>query len=180
LLFYCGLFSIFYSILIIVLGIFIIGLYLYRQNSLNEEKLIEIQQRMDKNSRIFIYDNNTDNSYRIIEIILFFISSCVIAPILEELLFRGIILDGFMKNYGKWKAILINALIFSLAHIFTSLLSPFILYPGTVGLAWIYYKYKNLRLTIFCHYAYNFMIFLQLLIIVNDIVIYGKFLLSHS
>ena len=40
----------------------------------------------------------------------------VVAPILEELLFTGIILDGFLKKYNPTFAILVYALIFGASH----------------------------------------------------------------
>jgi membrane protease YdiL (CAAX protease family) len=44
------------------------------------------------------------------------ITACVIAPVLEELLFRGLILQGFAQRYGGAKALWLSALLFSAAH----------------------------------------------------------------
>ena len=41
-----------------------------------------------------------------------FITIVILAPILEELLFRGIILEAFLKNYSPWKAIIWSSIIF--------------------------------------------------------------------
>ena len=41
----------------------------------------------------------------------------IVAPVTEELLFRGIILRGFLSHYGPGKAILASALLFALFHV---------------------------------------------------------------
>jgi membrane protease YdiL (CAAX protease family) len=41
----------------------------------------------------------------------------VIAPITEELIFRGIIMHGLMRNYSKFTAIFVSALMFALFHL---------------------------------------------------------------
>lgn len=46
-----------------------------------------------------------------------FISMVIAAPILEELIFRGIILKGLLKNYSPLKSILISSLLFGLIHL---------------------------------------------------------------
>jgi uncharacterized protein len=48
-------------------------------------------------------------------VVLFF-SIALAAPVLEEILFRGIILDGFLKNYTPFKSILVSALLFGIIH----------------------------------------------------------------
>jgi membrane protease YdiL (CAAX protease family) len=45
-----------------------------------------------------------------------FLLGCIIAPLLEETLFRGIILKGFLKRYPAIVAILLSALVFGIAH----------------------------------------------------------------
>ena len=45
------------------------------------------------------------------------ISSVILAPITEELFFRGFILRGLLENYGAVIAILVSSLLFSSIHI---------------------------------------------------------------
>ena len=53
--------------------------------------------------------------------LLFFISVflliAVFTPIVEELLFRGLVLDLLSENYGKWISILVSSVIFGFLHI---------------------------------------------------------------
>ena len=45
------------------------------------------------------------------------IAVVVVAPVIEELLFRGLILRGFLSHYSTRKAILASAIIFGLFHL---------------------------------------------------------------
>lgn len=46
-----------------------------------------------------------------------FLSIVIAAPILEELIFRGIILDGLLRKYAPVKSILISSLLFGFLHL---------------------------------------------------------------
>lgn len=75
------------------------------------------------------------------------------APMLEELLFRGIILEGFLKRYSPWKAILLSSFLFGLIH-----LNPwqFVVAFGLGNmLGWLYWKTGSLLPCIFLHYVNN-------------------------
>ena len=77
----------------------------------------------------------------------------IAAPILEELIFRGIILDGLLKNYSPFKSILISSLLFGLVH-----LNPWQFVTGFIlGIfsGWVYYKTRSLLPTIIMHAAVN-------------------------
>ena len=43
--------------------------------------------------------------------------SCIAAPVLEEMLFRGVILRGFLRQYSRTFAILWSAALFGIAHL---------------------------------------------------------------
>ena len=60
--------------------------------------------------------------------LLFFIGGAVIAPIVEEIFFRGFIFAGLRPRYGWQKAAFISALLFALLHFtLTAILPIFIL-----------------------------------------------------
>lgn len=46
-----------------------------------------------------------------------FLAFVVLGPLTEELLFRGVILQGFLRNYSRRKAITVSALLFALFHL---------------------------------------------------------------
>jgi membrane protease YdiL (CAAX protease family) len=78
---------------------------------------------------------------------------CVIAPVVEEMLFRGIILRGFLQRYGRAQAIWASAALFGLAHMniyqFVAALAL-----GAVS-GWLYARSRSLVPCIALHAAYN-------------------------
>lgn len=81
------------------------------------------------------------------------ITICAIAPIGEEMLFRGIILRSFLNNYTTATSMLLSSALFAAYHMtITQLPVAFIL--GYFS-AWIYVKTKSLWPSIMAHFLYN-------------------------
>lgn len=82
------------------------------------------------------------------------ISLCLFPAVCEELLFRGLIMQGF-RRYGKWIAIIISSVMFSLFHmsIFQTI------YPLLFGLflGGIMYREENILYSITAHAINNFL-----------------------
>jgi membrane protease YdiL (CAAX protease family) len=84
---------------------------------------------------------------------LSFFVICVSAPILEELLFRGLLLPGLLKNYGPRKAIFQSSLLFGVMHLNPAqVVSAFLL---GLFLGWLYYRTKSLAVCIVVHFLNN-------------------------
>lgn len=82
---------------------------------------------------------------------IFFI--IIIAPIFEEIMFRGIILPDFLSIYSPFKSILYNSLLFSAFHL--NLFQVFVgLSLGAIT-GFIYYKSKSVIPCIIFHMLYN-------------------------
>lgn len=84
---------------------------------------------------------------------LTFILMVIAAPVLEELLFRGIMLDGLLKKYTPVKSIVITSLLFGIVH-----LNPWQFVAGfIIGLfiGWIYYETKSVAYSIIIHATAN-------------------------
>lgn len=82
-----------------------------------------------------------------------FLTVAVAAPILEEVLMRGIVLDGLLRNYSPWKAIVWSAVLFGALH-----LNPWQFVVGLLmgcALGYLYWKTKSLYLCIFIHFVNN-------------------------
>jgi uncharacterized protein len=45
------------------------------------------------------------------------VSVCILAPVLEEMLFRGVLLRSFLQQYPRWVAIAYSAIFFGAAHL---------------------------------------------------------------
>ncbi len=89
-----------------------------------------------------------------------FLTLVVAAPIFEELIFRGIILDGLLKRYSPAKSIFISSLLFGIVH-----LNPW-QFIGAMGLGafmgWLYYRTQNLSLCILIHFVNNLFAFISM------------------
>lgn len=84
----------------------------------------------------------------------------VVAPIVEELIFRGVIMHGFMRNYPKIIAIFVSALFFALFH-----LNPW-QFPATfllgLLLGWIMVITRNIFACILGHSINNLLVLLSI------------------
>jgi membrane protease YdiL (CAAX protease family) len=82
-----------------------------------------------------------------------FITVVIAAPILEEMLFRGVILQGFLKNYNPRKAIILSSVLFGVIH-----LNPWQAIAAiTMGIfiGWLYVKTKSILPGIVIHFIVN-------------------------
>ena len=92
-----------------------------------------------------------------------FILMVVVGPVMEELIFRGIILDGLLKNYAPLKSILISSLLFGIVH-----LNPWQFVTALIiGIfsGWVYYKTRSLLASIIIHASVNLSGFLLRIIL---------------
>ncbi len=86
------------------------------------------------------------------------ITLCMVAPFIEEMLFRGIFLRSFLQQYSVKHAILLSSLLFGIAHMNV--------YQAVVGvilgslLGWVYTRARSLWPCIIGHAAYNLSCFL--------------------
>lgn len=89
-----------------------------------------------------------------------FLKVAVIAPIVEELIFRGVIMHGFMRNYPKVIAIFVSALFFALFH-----LNPW-QFPATfllgLLLGWLMVITRNIFACIIGHSINNLLVLLSI------------------
>ncbi len=87
-------------------------------------------------------------------LLLVLLAVCVVAPIAEETIFRGLLLKGFLEKMNRWPAILLNALLFGILHLnIWQGISAFFL---GILLCWLYAEIGSLKLVIFAHAANNF------------------------
>ncbi|MDD2371557.1 MAG: type II CAAX endopeptidase family protein [Firmicutes bacterium] len=86
-------------------------------------------------------------------LIMILIAVSISAPIFEEIIFRGIILNDFKKVFPVWAAILVQAILFGVFH--GNLIQG--VYATILGiiLGFIYYKYKSIWAVILLHFSYN-------------------------
>lgn len=87
-----------------------------------------------------------------------FLKVSVVAPIIEELIFRGLIFNGFRRNYNGFVAVFMSALLFSLFH-----LNPWQM-PATfvlgLLLGWLMLRTNNILVAILGHSINNSLVLL--------------------
>jgi len=78
---------------------------------------------------------------------------CIVAPVTEELLFRGLILQGFLSSMSKHKAVFLSALFFALFHVSPwQFIGPFII--GVV-FAYLFIETKSVFPSMILHGIFN-------------------------
>jgi len=87
--------------------------------------------------------------------IMLILSVTVVAPIYEEIIFRGLLLKGMSKSINKWTALVISALLFALVHMNVPQgINAFFL---GLTLGFIYLRTGSIYLSIFAHFVNNFL-----------------------
>lgn len=89
-----------------------------------------------------------------------FLKVVIIAPVVEELIFRGIIMHGFMRNYPKFIAIFFSALLFALFHLNPWQFSATFILGLLLG--WVMVRTRNIFLSILIHALNNFIVLLTI------------------
>ena len=100
-----------------------------------------------------------DSEYDLI-LVLSFVSMVIAAPVVEEILFRGYILDAIRKIHGDTVAILGSAGLFGLIH-----LEPYVVGMASIGgviYGWVRIKTGSLWPSIVSHMVWNFVVFLYI------------------
>ncbi len=85
----------------------------------------------------------------------------VLAPVVEELIFRGVIFSGFQRIYSSFWAIFFSALLFSVFHLNPWQLLPTFLLGLLVG--FVRWRTGSLLAAIFTHALHNGMVFLSVI-----------------
>jgi len=81
------------------------------------------------------------------------IAVCVLAPVFEEMLFRGILLRAFLNHHPRWAAISYSALLFGVAHL--NVYQFLLAFSLGLLLGWLYERSRSLLPCIALHAAYN-------------------------
>ncbi|EQK42073.1 CAAX protease self-immunity family protein [[Clostridium] bifermentans ATCC 638] len=94
----------------------------------------------------------------IINTIVISIQVIIIGPIIEELIFRKILLGKLLEKFSNRpiKAIVYSALIFGIVHL--NVIQGVAAFGGGIILGLIYYYTKSIKATMFAHILNNFLI----------------------
>lgn len=112
----------------------------------------------DITNLLLIYYPTDENEYRMFARLMSggvasIITICIIAPFIEEMLFRGIILKSFLVNYSTNRSIILSALLFSAYHLTITQLPVTFIVGCLFG--WLYVRTRSLWPCILGHALYN-------------------------
>ena len=111
-------------------------------------------------------------------IIVQLISSGICGPILEELIFRGIVYNK-LKTFNKpMTAIILTSVIFGIIH--NNIINAIYAFGVSFILIYLYEKYKTLKAPILMHIFLNSTIVLMLPLILKDYLVFNLYLLIVS
>ena len=106
-----------------------------------------------------------ESSETLIEQLLVLMVVAVGAPIIEEMIFRGMLLSILAKSLSRWPAILVSAAVFAAVHLFDP--NAIAVIPGLfllgIALGWAAMKRGDLSLAIALHSGINLLAAITLL-----------------
>lgn len=105
-----------------------------------------------------------------LSLILLFLAVVVMAPIVEEIAFRGVLYNMLNKRMSLWGAAIVSSLIFGIAHGTTFLQTAVI---GFV-LAFIYQVTGDLKMAMLGHAVNNAFAFAQGILITQGVIVEGE------
>jgi membrane protease YdiL (CAAX protease family) len=85
--------------------------------------------------------------------VLVVVATVAVAPVAEELFFRGVAFNAWLREAGRWWAYLGSAALFAAIHVSLATVVPIFLLGLT--LAWIYERTRSLVGPIVLHATFN-------------------------
>lgn len=85
--------------------------------------------------------------------VLIFLMAVVVAPIVEELMFRVVIFGGMLQRNLFWPGMIISSILFGMAHGFPDCIA---LLPLAAVIAFTYSRRRSYRTAILIHFLFNF------------------------
>ena len=113
-----------------------------------------------------------------IPIIIEIISSGIIGPILEELVFRGIVYNKLKEFNKPMTTIILASIIFAFFH--NDIINAIYAFGVSFMLIYLYEKYKTLKAPIIMHMSLNITIILMLRLIIMNFIPFNLYLLIVS
>ena len=95
----------------------------------------------------------TSNALSLRSKAILFVFILIEAPILEELLFRGVLFGGLTKIMPIWPAIVLSGFVFAVIHVNAATLIP--LWFLGVAFAWLYVRTGTLLAPMAVHFTFN-------------------------
>ena len=125
--------------------------------SLIMNSLIENQNGSNPLLEIVLNNNNY------LSFTLLFVTTCLLAPVFEEIIFRGVLLPTLSRDFGIILGIIVSAFIFALAHLSLGEMPP--LFILGIGLGITRIASGSLLSSVIMHSLWNGLTFLNLFLL---------------
>tara|TARA_B110000208_G_C11638020_1_gene383357 strand:- start:76 stop:864 length:789 start_codon:yes stop_codon:yes gene_type:complete len=136
--------------------------------------IITFQLAINIPLNFILNDYYNENKINVINSFITLIPFIFLSSFFEELIFRGIILKGYLIKYDAKKAILFSSIFFSLLHLnFTQSLGA-LLFSLLIG--YVYYLSKSIGITILLHLTNNIVALTGVYLLNN----YGNFKIEKT
>ena len=95
----------------------------------------------------------TSNALSLRSKAILFVFILIEAPVVEELLFRGVLFGGLTKIMPVWPAMVLSGLVFAVIHVNAATLIP--LWFLGIAFAWLYARTGTLLAPMAVHFTFN-------------------------
>lgn len=112
--------------------------------------------------------NNVFAANNIIDYLMIFISVVIVAPIVEELMYR-FILNNSLKEYGKLSSLIVSSFLFGIVHCQFYQIMPAM--AAGIVLSLIYFKTNDIRYSIIVHILNNLTATLLMFFNINNHIV---------
>ena len=92
------------------------------------------------------------------EILLAFVSFTLVAPILEEIIFRGYLFAKLRRHHGFWISFLISGTLFTFIHFGYAPMALISVFIAAYFMSRAFEKTRNLWTPIIIHFLHNFLL----------------------
>ncbi len=142
--------------LFVIIPVASIALMLATQSSLEQAGLFSwLEQRFNAPLNQTTIEWLKNNQLPIITISLLVVQVCIIAPVTEEIIFRGIFFKQLEAHFGLVVACVMSAVFFALIHAHLIAFVPLFIFAIILNLS--FYYTKNLKIPIITHMIFNSM-----------------------
>lgn len=127
------------------------------------------------NNIVYFTDKFNGNN---LPILIQIISSGIFGPIIEELVFRGVVYNKLKEFNKPMRAIILTSIIFGIIHF--DVINAIYAFGVSFILIYLYEKYKTLKAPIIMHISLNTTIILMISLITKGFLIFNLYLLIVS
>lgn len=106
-----------------------------------------------------------NSAWRVVVVVA---ATLIIAPLAEEMIFRGYVLQALLARLRTPAAAVLSALVFASIHIGIGLGLTIYIFLGALILAWLYIKFRNVYACVLMHLMNNVVAYIVIPLMLSD------------